>query len=75
LAAPAERVDALPYGGIAVELTETLDDTEQSWDHFKLIRDRCKDHLDNNVFSEIDVPRGHVYQIPEFRVEGASPER
>ena len=66
LSTPAYNICELPYGGIAMELTDGIEDTLESWRSFYDRRTRAKIHLDCNAFFDYGQPRGHVYNVPKF---------
>jgi len=64
---PAEEVVALSYGGVALKLTRILRDTTEEWSEYKAVRQKCKCHLDSNVFFDRAAPLKHSYRVPKFR--------
>jgi len=68
LAAPACQVQSLPYGGIGVQLTPRIDDTEESNRDFETTRGLVQQHLDSNAFYYKSLPQDHVYNAPDFGI-------
>jgi hypothetical protein len=66
LRAPADFVQALPYGGVAVRLTKDLADSSEAWNEFKAVRASCQQHLDSNAFFDPQAPKDHKYRTPRF---------
>jgi hypothetical protein len=64
---PAHEVRQISDRLILVNVVEEIADTSQGWADFKVARDGCKRHLNSNAFFDPGAPRGHVYNIPEFR--------
>jgi hypothetical protein len=68
LAAPAYNVQLLPYGGIGMQLTTRIEDTEESKQDFETTRRLVQQHLDSNAFYDKDLPQDHVYSTPDFGI-------
>jgi hypothetical protein len=66
LSVPAYSIDHLAYGGVAVNVSKDLTDTDESWKYYKTVRDLCRSHLDCNVFCDSKAAKGHRYRTPEF---------
>ena len=65
LAAAAESVEELSYGGIMLRLTKDLLDSPESWRRFQAIRSRCKKDLDDGAFCGASESL-NAYRTPEF---------
>ena len=63
---PAASVEALAYGGTAIQLTEDLKDSKEGWESFKAARTKCRNHLDSNAFCDSSAGPDHNYQTPTF---------
>lgn len=70
LAAPAYEVRELPYGGIGVQLTPDVEDSNapHAWEHFLSVRKQAKSHLDKNAFFEPKLPLTHKYEGPRIQL-------
>lgn len=68
LSIPAYRIEELPYGGIGVQLTQDIKDTENEgvWDRFLAHRTTAKAHLNPNAFFDPALPLGHTYDGPSL---------
>lgn len=66
LATPAQEIQELPYGGIGIQLTRTIEDIEgpEAWDQFLAARATAKSHLDKNAFFNSTLPAAHAYDGP-----------
>ncbi|MGB8541899.1 MAG: hypothetical protein WCD49_09715 [Candidatus Acidiferrales bacterium] len=65
LTAPASQIAELSNGAVAVKVTDHLDDNLESWEEFKMIRERCEKHLDHRAFCTPANP-GQRYLAPKF---------
>lgn len=67
LETPAKAVQELSNGSVKIKLTNFLRDDKESWQEFRQVRERCKDHLGRRAF--LDHSARHVgdYQVPQFQ--------
>ena len=66
LSAPAHEVEELACGAIALKLTASLDDTDEEWQCFKIVRTLCQMHLGDDFFCDSNNPPSHIYRVPQF---------
>ena len=67
LSTPAQQVTELSNGAVAIKLTDRLDDTMTSWENFKVVRDRCKDHLGRTAFCVSSTVAADARKTPQFQ--------
>jgi hypothetical protein len=67
LSAPAIGVRELSNGAIGIRLTERLNDSQDDWDRFEIVRKRCEQFLDSAAFFDPSLPSNHAYRVPTFR--------
>jgi hypothetical protein len=67
LSTPAREVKELQNGAVVVKLTDLLGDDMASWENFKVVRDRCKDHLGRTAFCVSTTDAGDARKAPQFQ--------
>ena len=68
LSSPAPVVEELPYGGIYIQLSESISDMLTDYERVDKVRQRVKDHLNNNIFFEPDAFEDQSYSVPNFHL-------
>lgn len=63
LSAPAASIEQLPYGGVAIRLTNDIFDATRDPRRFDEMRDAIKYHLNTNAFFDPGASATHVYTI------------
>jgi hypothetical protein len=61
-----EKVSTLPYGGVALTLSQGIADTAEGWQEFEQIREKCKCHLGADFFPDSSLPSSQKCCTPEF---------
>ncbi len=69
LSAPAFDLREIGGGCIYIQLSESIYDLETDYERVDGVRQAVKKHLDCNAFFDPDAPEGHVYNVPEFKIE------
>ena len=67
MSAPAYRVEQLGPETVYIQLTESLFDMHERYVEVDAVRDRVKNHLDDNIFFRAGNSADHVYKIPTFQ--------
>ncbi|WP_286900111.1 hypothetical protein [Achromobacter sp. UBA2119] len=67
MSAPAYRVEQLGPETVYIQLTESLFDLHERYAEVDAVRDRVKNHLDDNIFFRPGNSADHVYKTPTFQ--------
>lgn len=67
LSAPAYKVEQLGPESVYIQLTESLFDVRERYDHVDAIRQQVKAHIDDNIIFNPNNPPDHVYRVPDFQ--------
>ena len=67
MSAPAYRVEQLCPETVYIQLTESLFDMHERYAEVDAVRDRVKNHLNENIFFRSGNSADHVYKIPTFQ--------
>ncbi len=71
LSSPAPIVKELPYGGIYIQLSDSISDMLKAYERLDAIRQNVKMHLGNNIFFDPAAPQDHEYNVPNFHLGGS----
>ncbi|MDF3848005.1 hypothetical protein [Achromobacter denitrificans] len=66
LSAPAYRVEQLADEVVYLQLSESLFDMHELYAEVDAVRQRVKEHLDDNIFFDPRNAKDHVYRVPQF---------
>lgn len=66
LTAPAYQVRELANGSVLVQLTESLDASDQALDNYQRRKVLVKEHLNSDVFFDLKKGVNHKYSVPDF---------
>lgn len=67
LSAPAFKVEQLGPEMVYLQLTESLFDVRERYDHVDAVREKVKAHIDDNIIFNPSNPPDHVYRVPDFQ--------
>jgi hypothetical protein len=66
LSTPAYKVEQIGPEMVCLQLSESLFDVHNQYSEVHAVRQRVKEHLDDNIFFSVDNSAGHVYRTPQF---------
>lgn len=67
LSTPAFKVEQLGPETVYLQLTESIFDVRERYDHVDAVREKVKAHIDDNIIFNPNNPPDHVYRVPDFQ--------